>query len=103
MMKVYTFINDDINFFNRQTAGLSVNDTIKMFTSNRVLFLMRPLQTIMELRAMDADFGIIPTQLMDDSRTEYHTSIGFAVANCVTIPVDAIKTEFLTYSLALRS
>lgn len=93
MMKVYSFMNDDINFFNRQTAGLSVNDAIKMFISNRVLFLMRPLQTIMELRAMDADFGIIPTPLMDDSQTEYSTSIGFTVANCVTIPVDAKSVE----------
>ena len=93
MMKVYTFMNNDMNFFNRQTAGLSVNDTITMFTSNRVLFLMRPLQTIMELRAMDADFGIIPTPLMDDSQTEYSTSIGFTVANCVTIPVDAKSVE----------
>lgn len=93
MMKVYSFMNDDINFFNRQTAGLSVNDAIKMFISNRVLFLMRPLQTIMELRAMDADFGIIPTPLMDDSQSEYSTSIGFTVANCVTIPVDAKSVE----------
>ena len=93
MMKVYSFMNDDINFFNRQTAGLSVNDAIKMFISNRVLFLMRPLQTIMELRAMDADFGIIPTPLMDDSQSDYSTSIGFTVANCVTIPVDAKSVE----------
>ena len=93
MMKVYTFMNNNMNFFNRQTAGLSVNDTITMFTSNRVLFLMRPLQTIMELRAMDADFGIIPTPMMDDSQTEYSTSIGFTVANCVTIPVDAKDIE----------
>lgn len=50
---------------------------------------MRPLQTIMELRAMNADFGIIPTPLMDDTQTEYYTSIGFTVSNCVTIPIDA--------------
>ena len=65
LMNIYTFMNDKTNFFNRQTANLTVADTIEMFRSNRVLFLMRPLQTIMELRAMDADFGIIPTPLMD--------------------------------------
>ena len=93
MMKIYTFMGDEQNFFNRQEAGLTVADTIKMFTSNQVLFIMRPLQTIMELRAMDADFGIIPTPLMDDSQTEYSTSIGFTVANCVTIPVDAKSVD----------
>lgn len=44
-----------------------------MFRSNRVLFMMRPLQTIMELRAMDADFGIIPTPMMDSTQKEYYT------------------------------
>lgn len=93
LVKLFTFMNDETNFFNRQLAGLSVNEAISMFTSNRVLFLMRPLQTIMELRAMDADFGIIPTPLMDDSQSDYSTSIGFTVANCVTIPVDAKSVE----------
>ena len=93
LTKLLTFMSDETNFFNRQTAEITVNEAITMFTSNRVLFLMRPLQTIMELRAMDADFGIIPTPMMDDSQTEYHTSIGFTVANCVTIPVDAKSVE----------
>ena len=88
LMNIYTFMNDKTNFFNRQTANLTVADTIEMFRSNRVLFLMRPLQTIMELRAMDADFGIIPTPLMDSTQTEYHTSIGYTVANVVMIPAD---------------
>jgi hypothetical protein len=93
MMKVYEFMNDKNNFFNRQTAGLTVADTVRMFTENRVLFLMRPLQTLMELRAMDADFGIIPTPLMDNSQTEYHTSIGHTVAIATCIPVDAKDTK----------
>ena len=93
LTKLLTFMGDETNFFNRQLAEITVNEAITMFTANRVLFLMRPLQTIMELRAMDADFGIIPTPLMDDTQTEYHTSIGFTVANCVTIPVDAKSVE----------
>lgn len=41
-------MNDETNFFNRQLAGLTVNEAISMFTSNRVLFLIRPLQTFIE-------------------------------------------------------
>ncbi|MCI8388318.1 MAG: extracellular solute-binding protein [Clostridiales bacterium] len=93
MSRVYEFMNDKENFFNRQTAGLSVADTVNMFTSNQVLFIMRPLQTIMELRAMDADFGIIPTPLMDDTQNEYHTSIGHTVAIATCIPTDAPSIE----------
>lgn len=85
---IYTFMNDKTNFFNRSKANITVADAIEMFRSNRVLFMMRPLQTIMELRAMDADFGIIPTPMMDSTQKEYYTSIGFTVANAVMIPAD---------------
>ena len=90
---IYTFMNDKTNFFNRSKADITVAEAIEMFRSNRVLFLMRPLQTIMELRAMDADFGIIPTPMMDSTQTGYHTSIGFTVANAVMIPADVKNPE----------
>jgi len=93
LIKVYEFMGDKENFFNRQAANLTVAETVSMFTEDRVLFLMRPLQTLMELRAMKADFGIIPTPLMDDTQTEYHTSIGHTVAIAPCIPIDANDIE----------
>ena len=41
---IYTFMNDKTNFFNRSKANITVADAIEMFRSNRVLFMMRPLQ-----------------------------------------------------------
>ncbi|MCQ2430971.1 MAG: extracellular solute-binding protein [Clostridia bacterium] len=89
MMRVYEFMNDSRSFFNRQAANLSVADAINMFKSDNVFILMRPLQTVMELRSMNADFGIIPTPLMDDAQTDYYTSIGYTVAIATCIPSDA--------------
>ena len=93
LMRVYDFMDDTQNYFNRQTSGLSVAETITMFKSNQVFVLMRPLQTIMELRSMDADFGIIPTPLMDDTQTEYATSIGYTVAIATALPADCKSPE----------
>ena len=64
-----------------------------MFMSNQVLFLMRPLSSLFDLRAMDAEFGIIPTPKMDTTQTQYYTSIGFTGAPLVTIPIDAKSVE----------
>lgn len=93
LTKIATFMNDNKNFYNRHIDNLTVAETISMFTSDRVLFLMRPLQTIMELRAMQADFGIIPTPLMDETQEEYATSIGYTAANCIMIPIDAKNVQ----------
>lgn len=91
--RVYEFMNDTQHYFNRQSANISVADTAAMFKQDQVLFLMRPLSTLFDLRSMEADFGIIPTPLMDESQTEYYTSIGYTVAPAVCIPKDAKNAE----------
>lgn len=93
MVKIYEFMNNKAQFFNRQAAGLNITDTIKMFLSNQVLFLMRPLSSLFDLRAMEADFGIIPTPKMDNNQSEYYTSIGYTGSPLVTIPVDAVSVD----------
>ncbi|MGM9625535.1 MAG: hypothetical protein ACI3XM_07475 [Eubacteriales bacterium] len=93
LTRVYEFMNDTANYFNRQTQNLTVADTVAMFKSDQVLFIMRPLQTLFELRSMDADFGIIPTPLMDDTQKDYYTSIGYTVAIASCIPTDAKNAE----------
>ena len=90
---VYEFMNDTQNFYNRQTHNISVAETAAMFKQDQVLFLMRPLSTLFDLRSMEADFGIIPTPLMDETQTEYYTSIGYTVAPAVCIPKDVKNAE----------
>ena len=91
LVEIYTFMNNKAQFFNR--GSMSIADAINMFMSNQVLFLMRPLSSLFDLRAMDAEFGIIPTPKMDTTQTQYYTSIGFTGAPLVTIPIDAKSVE----------
>lgn len=93
MMKIYEFMGDKSLYYNRQERGKSVTEVVELFKSNHSLFIMRPLQTLFELRNMDADFGIIPTPMMDSTQTQYYTSIGFTGSPVVTIPVDAKSVE----------
>jgi len=92
-MKIFRFMNDDSQYFNRQTHGLKISDVVTMFQENRVLFFMRPMQTLFELRAMDADFGIIPTPLMDTDQTEYRTAIAHTTAIAASLPIDVKDSE----------
>ncbi len=93
MSRIYEFMNNTQQFFNRGKANLSIADAIKMFMSDQVLFLMRPLSTLFDLRAMEAEFGIIPTPKMDEQQEQYYTSIGFTGSPLITIPVDAKSVE----------
>ncbi len=94
MTKIYEFMGNKQQFFNRQENGnLSVADAIKMFMSDQLLFLMRPLSTLFDLRAMEAEFGIIPTPKMDETQEQYYTSIGYTGSPLVSIPVDAKNVD----------
>ncbi len=94
MSNIYEFMNNTQQFFNRGKAGLSIADAIKMFMSDQILFLMRPLSTLFDLRAMEAEFGIIPTPKMDEEQEQYYTSIGFTGSPLITIPIDAANVEY---------
>lgn len=93
LMKITDFMNNNTLYFDKDKFGLSVSETIKMFKSDKVLFMMRPMSTIFDLRDMNADFGIIPTPLMDENQSEYHTSIFYTAATATCIPSDVRDPE----------
>ena len=94
IMKIVDFMNSEHLFTNRHLTGGSVTDIINSFKANNILFFMRPMQTILDLRNMEADFGISPAPLMDDTQTEYYTSIGYTAAISAAIPTDVKDAEF---------
>ena len=94
IMDVVDFMNTKHLFTNRHITKASVSEIISVFKENRILFFMRPMQTILELRDMEADFGIIPTPMMDDKQTDYYTSIGYTAAISAAIPSDVKDAEF---------
>ncbi len=75
LQEIYRIMFSGNLFFNRQAYGMNVNDAINMFIENRTLFLIRPVQTMMALREMEADFGIIPVPKYDENCESYNTAV----------------------------
>jgi ABC-type glycerol-3-phosphate transport system substrate-binding protein len=82
----FELMNDKQRFFNRQAYNMTVADGINMMIDNRTLFLGRPLQTVMVLRDMKADFGIIPFPKYSDDQKSYHTPVNPYPATALVVP-----------------
>ncbi|MBR5446609.1 MAG: extracellular solute-binding protein [Clostridia bacterium] len=89
LQNIYTIMFSGNLFFNRQTYSMNVNDAINMFIENRTLFLIRPVQTMMALREMEADFGIIPVPKYDAGKSEYSTAVNPYACIFVCLPLSA--------------
>lgn len=86
MQEIYDLMNDTSLFFNRQSYNMTVADAINMFIENRNLFLIRPVQTMTQLREMKADFGIIPVPKYSEDQTDYYSAINPYSAIMICIP-----------------
>ena len=71
---------------------MNVNDAINMFIENRTLFLIRPVQTMMALREMEADFGIIPVPKYDESSATYNTAVNPYACIFMCLPLSVADT-----------
>ena len=83
-------------FFDRIPYNMTINDAISMLIDNRALFMIRPLQTVMNLRSMQADFGIIPMPKFDEEQDRYYTPLNVWSSTILTLPRD---TQDLTRSV----
>ncbi len=68
LQKIYEIMGNEKQFLNRQTFGASLYDAVNMFCENRVMFLVRPIQSLFLMRSMEADFGILPVPKMQDTQ-----------------------------------
>ncbi len=82
----FEMMADKQRFFNRQAFNLTVAEGINMMIDNRTLFLTRPLQTMMVLRDMKADFGIIPYPKYSEDQESYYTAVNPYPATMLVIP-----------------
>lgn len=97
---------DKQRFFNRQAFNLTVAEGINMMIDNRTLFLARPMQTVMMLRDMKADFGIIPYPKFFEDQDSYYTAVNPYAATTMVIPnvmEDPAKTVNVLQMLACES
>ena len=89
--KFYKFLRDyDVNCEAGQYASKYKNVFfelhIPMFKNDQLLFNYNQLLIAIELRAMDADYGLLPTPKADESQENYRTSVSGAWATFYTIP-----------------
>jgi len=79
---------------------------LAMFENDQSLFLLRGMETIEELRAMETDFGILPFPKLDDRQREYYSPVGAWKAMFISIPSvqgDLGRTTLITEALAAES
>jgi len=74
------------------------------FQDNKGLFLVHCIGAVSTLRAMDADFGILPFPKYDESQIKYYSRVADGWINCVPVTnSDLERTSIIMESLAVES
>ncbi len=89
--EIFTLMNLNY-FFNRQSEGLDVDSTVKMFDM-QTLFLVRPLQTFYYIKNYNDTYGILPMPKFDDVVTDYYSAINHHVATFIAVPANNSANE----------
>lgn len=92
------FMNDaNVNLFSLKLKGKYNNQFFElflpMFTENRALFFNNQLMVAMNLRDMDADFGILPPPKMDETQKDYMVPISIAWSTFLVMPITNDKYD----------
>ncbi|MHC1694473.1 MAG: hypothetical protein AB9835_04190 [Eubacteriales bacterium] len=77
----------------------------KLFSSNKALFSWIRMRVVETLRAMDADFGILPHPKFDVAQENYGHTVSKYTSNVIGIPVgvDADRSGIILEALACES
>ncbi len=86
MQRIYELMLDSRQFFNRQAYGMDVQEAINMFTENRVMFMVRPIQSLFMMREMGADFGIATLPKMNESDTHVGSAVNPYAGTILVLP-----------------
>ena len=90
--KIVPFLNNDqVNIIANKYSGKYNNVFfdlhLAMFKENRLLFNLNQLLITLDLRDMDADFGILPDPKFDESQDDYLTDFSLWWSTFVIVPV----------------
>ncbi len=86
LQRIYELMLDSRRFFNRQSYGMDVKDAINMFTENRVMFMVRPIQSLFMMREMGADFGIATLPKMNRSDSHVGSAVNPYSGTILVLP-----------------
>jgi len=103
----YSTLHSIVNGFVRENKSVfydiaTKGDSRNMFSEGRVLFFSGKMEDALKLRAMDADFGIIPYPKYDEKQESYHTfnAIGNATNYIIPVTADASMVGTVLEALA---
>ena len=102
--KVVPFLNDG------NTNSIATNYTkvysnpfyemhLPMFKNSQILFNFNQLLISFELRAMETDYGILPTPKYDEEQEEYYTSMSTSWMTLLSVPVTNDRPEMTGHVL----
>lgn len=86
--KIAPVLSDTNVVMTSSTKGVSQysNDIYSAFENNKSLFLVEVMGRVKELRAMDANFGLLPFPKYDEAQSDYMSGIAFS-AGLMMIPI----------------
>jgi len=100
LTKVIDFMSDDTAQIKADSAEnmrryTNVWDeiTTRVFAESRALYLVTNFDMVKTLRAMDADFGILPLPKYDESQPQYYNTMQYNNATVMCVPMTAKDTE----------
>ncbi len=82
-------------YYNSQFYGTNIAQNVGMFTADRDLFLIRPVQSLFLMRDMKADFGIIPMPKYFEDDPDYHSPTNIYPGIIMCVPVNAANEDFI--------
>nr|MBQ4318152.1 hypothetical protein [Clostridia bacterium] len=102
--KMIPFISDydvcnNTRAFQKKFTNVFYELHIPAFKDDRILFNFNQLLITFELRAMDTDFGILPTPKYDEAQEEYLSDISSSWCSVVMIPATNTDLSFTGYVL----
>lgn len=72
---------------------------LPMFKNNQILFNFNQILITFEMRAMEADYGILPTPKFDEEQDSYYTPLSMSWATMLCVPVTNDRLEMTGHVL----
>lgn len=104
--KIFGIMNDNSIYFNRQVFSVETMALSEMFSKGQALFMIRPLQSLYDLRNYKCDFEIVPVPKYYNDQEQYFVPINTYGATIICVPkgaADYEKVSLVFEALAVES
>ena len=98
MTKIVDLMTDKTAYINADDyhgkyENVWIDITTNVFAESRCLYLLTNIEIVKNLRAMEANFGILPLPKFDETQEKYYSTMQYGNASCVAIPITSSNRE----------